>query len=56
MIYMVPVALVCAAATSVIAIAALLLYRKWFSKPAEIQASVLLRHFYRNRCPGSSRR
>jgi hypothetical protein len=40
MIYTVQLALVCAALASAIATAALLLYRKWISKPAEVQPSM----------------
>jgi hypothetical protein len=39
MIYTVQVALACAAATSTVVIAALLFYRKRFSKPAELRAT-----------------
>jgi hypothetical protein len=37
MIYTVPVALVCAAAMSAVAVAVLLLYRKRISKPEEVR-------------------
>jgi len=40
MIYTFQVALVCAAAASAIATAALLLYRKWISKPAQVRPIV----------------
>jgi len=40
MIYTVQLALVSAGAMSAIAIAALLLYRKWISNPAEVRPSV----------------
>ena len=40
MIYTVPVALVCAAAASAIVITALVLYRKWISKPVEVRRTM----------------